>query len=127
MGNELFGVDIAGIIHDNVSEGVLPATLRRRVERGDTDDLTAAPRSINYDHPCRGFTESLSVQDLRKVEALADDRKVTIIGGSLPLGIIPEKGDQLTIEDNGEDVKFLVLSLLDRDPAAATYSLHVRR
>ena len=124
MGHDLFGVDIAGIVHDNISDGILSATLTQRIEREpDESNLTAPPASTYADHPCNGFTDGFTLEEVGQNDVLKDDRKITIIGDSLPAGIIPQKGDKIFIED----LSFDVLGIIDRDPAAATYLVHARR
>lgn len=49
------------------------------------------------------------------------DRKALLIAASLPAGTVPEQGDTLTAEGSPWEVLGV-----KRDPAAATYELHVR-
>lgn len=129
MSNDLFGIDIAGIIGDNISDDdVMPATLKRRVEgESNEEDLTAPPSDTFPEFPCRGYTESISINDRTTSNVLEDDRKISIIGASLPTGVVPTQGDILVIQDDGVDVVFQVLGLINRDPAGAIYSIHARQ
>jgi len=126
MGNKLFGVDIAGIVHEHVSPGVLPAVLRTySSESPSGGTLLSAPEKTSSNNDCRGFVEMFE-QDIDEVNGekiQEDDRKIVLIGDSLPDDIIPKKNDEIDIEG----LTFKVLSIADRDPAAATYTIHARR
>jgi len=129
MGNKLFGVNISGIIKKNIGPGVLAATLTRvgKTQDQEAGSLTGPPTSADPDiYPCRAFTESFSLRDIGTevsgVKIKADDRRITIIGDTLPSGIVPQASDTIFIESQ----TFKVLGMLNRDPAAATYQIHAR-
>ena len=126
MGNKLFGVDIAGLVHEHISLGVLPAILRTySTQPAQGSTLLSPPNKEPTNNDCRGFVETFE-QDIDEVNGepvQEDDRMIVLIGDSLPAGIIPKKNDEIDIEG----LTFKVLSIADRDPAAATYTLHARR
>ena len=120
MSNILFGLNIAQIVNDEISAagGVLTGTLTKRTNTGRTvGNLTGGqnPSSVNYTF--NGFLENRS--EVRRGGTLvsAGGQFVSILGASLPSGIIPEQSDQITIENT----LFEVLSVPNRDPAAAVY------
>ena len=130
MGNKLFGVDIAGLINTHVGPGVLAAVLRTFSSApADGGTILSAPVLTPTNNDCRGFVETFE-QDIEEVNGEAiqeDDRMIVLIGDSLPAGVIPAKGNEIDIQDvDSLDKTFKVLSIVERDPAAATYTIHAR-
>jgi hypothetical protein len=125
MGNELFGVDIAGIIGDVIGPGVLAVTITREApttER-DPDNLTGGlTRAPPQSWACQGFWEDFTGQPPPGVEVLLNDRKAVLIGDTLPAGVVVQQGDGLTIEGQ----TLWVVKLINRDPAAAVYVYQCR-
>ncbi len=128
MGNKLFGVNISKIIKDNIAPGVLKATLTRVSSEQDQEagSLTGPSKTTPKVHKCRGFTENFSLRqigtEINGVKIKSDDRKIILIGDTLPKGVVPQAGDKVFIESQ----TFKVLGMLARDPAAATYTIHAR-
>jgi hypothetical protein len=73
------------------------------------------------DHACKAIVETY--KDFARVAAgiPATDRKVIVLGASLPSGIIPAAGNRITVEGVVRQV-----IAVGRDPAAATYELQAR-
>jgi hypothetical protein len=118
----LFGVDIAGIIHGAMSPGLLAATLHHTVPGVRSGDLTAGTNPTETSHSARGFIDDYKEHQFTGDLILIGDRKVLLIGNSITPAIVPEPGDFVTIES----VRYKVVRV-DRDPAAATYTMQVRR
>lgn len=123
MGNKLFGVDIAQIIHQAVSNNVLKGKLKQykdgaRVAGELTDGNHPTGKTYNF----RGILDEFSQDEIDGQRILASDRKLLIIGNSLPRGIVPGGGDDAEMEGT----PYKVVTLIARDPAAATYVLQVR-
>ncbi len=117
----LFGVDIAGIIAKEIGPGVLPAILHAATPGTKTvGSLSAGTNPTETNHACRGFKSPLSSLDPDFIveEATA---VIVILGGTLPVGITPVAGNDITIEE----IRYRVL-ICERDPAAATYECQVR-
>lgn len=119
MGNELFGVDIAGIILDVMGGQLLPVTVTRYTEGARTPgNLTGGkaktPATVTG---IDGFWEDFTGTPPPGVELELGDRKAVLIGDSIPAGGHPLRNDQITIE--GETL--WCVKLLSRDPAAAVY------
>ena len=122
-GNNLFGVDIAGLINQHVSVGVLDLTLRRFTNQ-PRGDILDAPISVPTNYSGKGFIEMFA-NDLDSVngnQIQEGDRQIILIGNSIEGGAIPKRHDEVDIE--GDTYK--VLSLIDRDPDKATYTVHAR-
>lgn len=120
MGNPLFGVDIAKIVHDNMSAGLLVATLTKVAPTTRTVGQLAGGRNPSTtDYACRGFIDK---KDRRNQDGqLVHDGSVTIllIGNSISGGSVsPDIGDRVTIEG-----ATYTIEALDRDPAGATFTL----
>lgn len=126
MGQELFGVDIAGIIADAIGPGVLDVTITRAAGTGTRNpaDLTgglikAEPASWG----CKGFWEDFTGQPPPGVEIELNDRKAVLIGDTIPAAALPLKlDDAITCEGK----TLFMVKVLSRDPAAAVFTLLCR-
>lgn len=119
---KLFGVDMAQIINTNMGPGLLPVTLVKQTKAYSADgtDISVAA-SMSF--VGRGFIESYSDEEQSKNSLIeVGDRKITILGASLPPGIVPKKGDHVIVEDG----TWYLVEIPKRDPAAATYLCHGR-
>lgn len=120
MGNEIMGVDIAGIIAD-VFEGNLLDVVVTRYTRGerDPDNLTGGrsktPETVVG---ISGFWEDFTGTPPPGVELELNDRKAVLIGDTIPAGGHPRRNDAITIEGQ----TLYSVKLLSRDPAAAVYT-----
>lgn len=119
MGNPLFGVNISGIIKDNIGPGVLDATLTKSTPGTRTaGQLTGGTNPTTESYACKGFIDRQANEDMKG--SLISDGRVTIvlIGDTIEGGAVaPDNGDRITIE--GRTYK---IEVMDRDPAAATYT-----
>lgn len=120
-GNELFGVDIAGIIDSAMSDGLLDVTISRNVEGGRTPGSltggkTKTPESVDT---VKGFWEDFANEFERPpgVELEADDRKAVLIGDTIPEGWVPRRNWAITIDG----LTLFVVRPLQVDPARAVY------
>jgi len=118
---ELFGLDIAGIIGDEIGPGVLPATLIK-VTPGvrDVNDLTSGINPTEQSFDGRGFIDSYSDSQIDGTLIKIGDRKITLIGSTFEA--IPEPTDKITIEG----LTHRIVNPIKRDPAAATYECQCR-
>ncbi len=121
----LFGVPIAKVLASAMGAGLLPATLIRKtagtrtpgaLTGGQNDGDTTATYS------CRGFIDSYSQRHAKGSLIQEGDRKITLLGGTLPDTIDPQPGDQITIEGG----TYTIVGPVDRDPAAATFECQGR-
>lgn len=117
MGQELFGVDIAGIINDAVGPGLLPVVVTRYTP-GDRQpgNLTGGrPKTPATVTGIRGIWEDVPRTPPAGVEILLNDRVAMLIGDSIPAGGRPERNDAVTI--NG--ITLYCVQLIAEDPASA--------
>lgn len=120
MANILFGLNIAQLVLDgvNAAGGLLTGTLTKRTATARTPgDLTSGLNPTSAGHSFQGFIENRTESTRAGSLVSEGGQFVSILGASLPSGIIPEQGDLITIEGT----TFEVLSITERDPAAALY------
>lgn len=122
MSIELFGIDIAGIVDDNISDGVLPATLTKVTDgTRDSNNLAGGLNPVETPYSARGFIDSYTDDQINNTTILRNDRQITLIGNSIEGLQIPATGDIITIEGSAFDIINVT-----RDPAAATYVCQAR-
>lgn len=121
MGNNLFGVDIAGIIGGAMNSG-LPVITLIKVTTGtrDPNDPTAGNRATEKSYKGRGFLDDYKDYQIDETTIRRGDRKILVTGSSLN-GIVPSAGDSII----AEGITFSIINV-KRDPAAATYTCQGR-
>lgn len=124
MGNELFGVDIAGIVADTLGEGLLDVVVTRYAEGArDANNLTGGrPKTPTTVEGIKGFWDDFTGTPPPGIELEVGDRKAVLIGDTIPAGGQPLKNDAITIEG----VTLYMVQLASRDPAAAVYVYQCR-
>lgn len=124
MGQKLFGVDISGLIHRNMSAGLVPITLKQTTPgtRSATNP-TAAPAPKTSTHSARGFQDAYTDSQIDGTLIERGDRRILLIGDSITPAAVPQPGDEITIQ--GETLT-IVANGVSRDPAAATYTCQAR-
>jgi hypothetical protein len=122
MGNKLFGVDVSGLIKQYVGPGVLSVTITKVAAGTRTVGALAGgtnPTSTSY--ACKGFIDRQEVRWLKGTMAPAGTKRVVIIGDTVSGGAVAPALDDLVVV---EGITYTVATI-DRDPAAATYTLVV--
>jgi len=124
MGIPLFGVDIAGIVK-NAMASTLPIVQLVKKTNGTrvATALTAGTNPKSSTSTARGFTSYFKDSQVNGTTIQKGDRKVLIIGDTLPAGVVPEPADSIIVEGV---TMVIVEDGVQRDPAAATYECHVR-
>lgn len=131
MGNGLFenyGVDIAGLVNEHLSPGLLPVTLKKWGTQSSgtrpPGELTKPPsRAADSTHTAKGMISDFTPIEFQTSQLLeAGDRKVLLVAESITSPAEPGSGDVVTIEGG----TYRVARVLKRDPAGATYVLQVR-
>ena len=119
MGNPLFGVDISGLIKANMAGQLLAATLHVVTPGTRTGNLTGGTNPTEADHTCDGFIDSKNHERIGGTLVEDGDVVILLIGDTIDSGnTAPSVKDKVTIESEKYHIK-----ALDRDPAAATYTL----
>lgn len=122
----LFGLNIAGIVNDAISSagGVLPGTLTKVTAGTRTPgDIAAGTNPTTVTHPMRGFVDQRTKQRVGGTLAATGGRFISILGASLPEGVEPDPGDGVWLD--GETKTFRIVEIVERDPAAALYTVRV--
>ena len=124
MGIDLFGVDIAGIIHDNMSDGFPQMILTKEIAGTRTaGSLTSGQSMTPTSYSCNGFVDTYKADEIDGTTVKKNDHKILIIGDSIEGGAVPEPGDTITAESENYEIQE---DGVIRDPAAATYLCHCR-
>jgi hypothetical protein len=118
MGNPLFGVDISGLINDNISPGVNDAILTKVTGGARTGgQLTGGTNPTPVGYACKGFVDVLSKNRLEGSLVEDTDVLVALVGDSIASGQVPVAGDRVTILS----VEYNIIQV-DVDPALAVYN-----
>lgn len=118
MGIPLFGVDISGLIKKAMAGQLLPATLHVVSAGTRTGNLTGGTNPTETDHTAEGFVDSKNKEAIGGTLVEDGDVIIVLIGDSIQDAAVPTTADKVTIESTKYHIKNL-----DRDPAAATYTL----
>lgn len=103
------------------------ATLLRSTigTRGATVSAGTNPTTTNY--VCQALIEVLTVSDVPQTLIEVNDRKIGILGASLPAGIIPVSTDRVTIADlDGVSKTFRLIGAISGDGVGAMYEFQAR-
>jgi len=127
VGVKLFGVDVAKVVAQAMPAGNkgLPAATLRKFTAGATDpnNLTAGPTYTSADYATRGFAQAFRLDQVDGRTVLMGDKKVLLLGEPLfKANVQPAPNDRVIV--GGETL--VVIRVLDRDPASATWSLQCR-
>lgn len=118
---DLFGIDIAGLVYDNMADGLLDATLHVRTPGVRTPgDPTAGTNPTEVTEGCKGFVDDYTERQMEQEHIRLGDRKVLLLGKGLTP---PKPDDYITIES----VKYAIVGPVKRDPAAATFVCQCRK
>jgi hypothetical protein len=114
----LFGANIAQELYSALGRSVLAATLTR-VTAGSRGDITAGrvTGEASATYPCRGWCEEFNAREIDGTVVRKGDRKIAILGKSLPDAIDPQPGDVIVIEGRA----WKVVTPSKRDPAGAVF------
>jgi hypothetical protein len=128
MGNVLFGVDVAGLIADALGGGLPVATITRAVPGArDPGDLSAGRAAVTESRTCSGFFDDVVAAGVPPgVEVEETDRRLCLLGDTIPPGWVPRRNDAVTVREDAGDLTLYVVQALGRDPAAAVYTFLCR-
>lgn len=119
---KLFGLDIKGLVAQNLGPGLLPVTVHQ-VTWGDR--VASAPDEgldlTETDITCKGVLTFFDAHDFPGTLVEENDRLVIVLVGTMSTEVEPLPGWAVTIED----VRYDIIRVR-RDPAGATYSMQVR-
>ena len=123
MGTRIAGIDVSGIVNKEIGQKVLTspehnAILIKVVAGVRTGNLTGGTNPVETPFTCKGFIDVQRKKTIGGTLVKAGDVIVVLIGDSIEGGQIPVGQDKVTIEG-----RTYLIRGLDRDPAAATYTL----
>lgn len=118
----LFGIDIAAVVKDAFAGQLVSGTLTRVTPGTRTPGaLTGGENPTTTAHTFDGVYEEFTASQIDGELVRVGDRKVIMIAGTISPAAVPDVGDQITLE--GDVTRVVRVS---RDPAAASYTCHVR-
>lgn len=112
----IFGANIAGLIAQNLGPLVFDVTLISVVPTERGLNLTGGNNPTETSYVVKGFVSDYKDWQIDGTIIKNGDRIVTLLGGTLPAGVIPQVGDKITAEGLTKTVV-----QVNRDPAGATY------
>ena len=118
MGNPLFGVDIAKLIAEGFAGagGLRPLVLRKFTPGTATAGaLTAGTNQTAATHSGQGFVNAMTALQRQSLVQGATGL-VSVLGGSLPDGVVPAANDEVDL-----DGVTYTLKTAETDPAAALF------
>ena len=123
MGIKIAGIDVSGIIKKEIGDNVLqdPAhsVILHKITPGTrTGNLTGGTNPTTADKTCKGFIDVQRRDKIGGTLVEAGNVIIILIGDSIQDGAVPTVSDEVTVEGKRYDILNL-----DRDPAAATYTL----
>jgi len=121
----IFGLNLAKIINDSINQagGLVPLTLYSRTPgTRTTGDPAGGTNASEAPASGQGIIEDYEDSQIDGTIVRKGDRRVLIMGDSLPSGVMPQLNDSVEIEG----VTYKVVGVPARDPAAATYTCQVR-
>lgn len=113
----IFGANIAQIINTALGPLVFDQTLIKVTSIRDPSDSTKRIQT-KVQHACKGFVDDFKDAYVNGTTVKITDRKIIILGASLPDGIVPTAEDEIIAE--GITFKIVANGVL-RDPAGATF------
>lgn len=119
---DIFGVDLAGIMADELGPLVFDQTLIVVTDTRDPNNSTKRIKS-EVRHTCKGFIDVFDDGMINGTTIKFSDRKIVILGGTLPVGVVPTSGDMIVAEGQTFTI---TEGGVRRDPAGATYECHSR-
>lgn len=119
---KLFGIDLAKVAAKALGPGLLKMKLIKLTVGSRTDGaLDAGTNPASKSYACKGVTTDFSLSQFDGELVQKGDRKVLLLGGTLPAGVFPVIGDHVVAE--GVESEVVNVS---RDPASASYECHCR-
>ncbi|MBL4904287.1 MAG: hypothetical protein JKY62_16815 [Desulfocapsa sp.] len=114
---DIFGIDLAGILADSLGSLVFDQTLIKVTSIRDPDDSSKRIKT-KVSHIHKGFIDVYEDTFVNGGLVKMTDRKIVMLGATLPTGVVPEPGDQIIAEGRTFTI---VADGVVRDPAGATY------
>ena len=119
---DIFGIGLAGVLSDELGDLLFDQTLIVVTDVRDPNNSTKNIKS-ETPYPCKGFIDTFDDRMINGTTIKFSDRKIVIMGATLPQSVVPTSGDKIvaegqtfTITDGG----------VRRDPAGATYECQSR-
>lgn len=125
MGIRILGEDIAGEVARELGPLLLDCVLTRVTgTTREPGNLAGGTQPTTTTYPCQGFEAALEQRHLANTLVKATDVMVVLLGDTISGGgVVPRAGDRVQVAGG---VTRAVVAIVDRDAAAATYSLAVR-
>lgn len=108
--------------------GVKPLTLVKVTPGTRTPGaISAGTNPTTTSYPGNGWIKQLTARDLPGTEITVNDRKLAILGGSLPAGVVPAPQDKVTMVDlDGTSKTFVLVGPIAADSVGAVFTFQAR-
>lgn len=104
------------IVRETVLTKVTPGTRTVGAENAGTNPTTVT-------HPCSGIVKAFDTHLIDGTIVKREDRKIWLLGESLPDGVEPKPGDRIAIDG----ATYTVLAVPERDAAKFQFICHGRK
>ena len=89
--------------------------------------ISAGTNPTTTSYPCSGWIALLTERDIPGTEITQQDRKLAILGGTLPAGIVPLPQDKVTMVDlDGTSKTFVLVGPVGGDSVGAVFAFQAR-
>ena len=89
--------------------------------------ISAGTNPTTTSYAGSGWIKQLTARDLPGTEITVNDRKLAILGGTLPAGIIPSPQDKVTMVDIDDASKtFVLVGPIAADSVGAVFTFQAR-
>jgi hypothetical protein len=85
--------------------------------------LGAGTNPTRVAHECEGIVKAFNAALIDGTIIKRDDRRISLFCSTLPDGVEPKSNDEVTIDG----VAYIVLAVLERDPARFMFTVHGRK
>jgi hypothetical protein len=89
--------------------------------------VSAGTNPTTTSYPCQALIEVVTVDNMPGTLVQVDDRKIGVLGATLPAGVVPSSSDKITLADiDGVTKTFRLIAPVSGDGVGALYEFIAR-